>query len=78
MFAIVPAVSLALNRRLIFSPPAGGALELNESTGIFTFTPRLASDSFQFVANDGQADSNVATVTVTLDRRMVYLPVVAR
>jgi ELWxxDGT repeat protein len=69
----------ALRFRIV-SPPAGGALALNESTGIFTFTPTLASDSFQFVANDGQADSNVATVTVTLaqDGRVVYLPVVTR
>jgi len=54
----------------IVTPPAKGTVVLtNAVTGAFTFTPShnlFGSDSFSFRANDGQADSNVAIVTITI------------
>ena len=50
------------------SGPAHGTLS-NPGAGQPTYTPDpgySGSDSFTFKANDGQADSNVATVTLTI------------
>ena len=47
---------------------ASGALALN-ADGSFTYTPNTdfeGTDSFTYLANDGSADSNVATVTLTV------------
>ncbi len=52
----------------VVAQPANGTLTLNPATGAFTYTPRTnfnGTDSFTFRANDGAANSNVATVTVT-------------
>jgi VCBS repeat-containing protein len=49
--------------------PAGGALTLN-SDGSFDYTPSAGfsgSDSFTYVANDGVLDSNLATVSITVN-----------
>jgi hypothetical protein len=50
--------------------PANGTLELvDASTGEFSYTPNEnfnGSDSFQYLANDGTSDSNVATVTLSV------------
>ena len=51
------------------SDPAHGAVTLG-SDGSFTYTPTAnfaGSDSFTYKANDGTADSNVATVTITVN-----------
>src|SRR5204862_69845 len=48
--------------------PSHGTLTLN-SNGSFTYTPDLnynGPDSFSYKANDGQTDSNVATVSITI------------
>jgi hypothetical protein len=48
--------------------PSHGVLELN-SDGSFTYVPNAdfqGVDSFTYQANDGTADSNVATVTITI------------
>ncbi|HXV64356.1 MAG TPA: Ig-like domain-containing protein [Vicinamibacteria bacterium] len=48
--------------------PANGSLNL-AADGSFTYTPNLdfnGTDSFTYSANDGIADSNVATVTITV------------
>jgi VCBS repeat-containing protein len=48
--------------------PAHGTLEFN-TDGSFTYTPDgdyNGSDSFTYLANDGTADSNTATVTITV------------
>jgi uncharacterized delta-60 repeat protein len=53
----------------VVAPPAHGTLSVTAATGAFTYTPALnynGPDSFTFKANDGTADSNVATVTVTV------------
>ncbi|MGD0795108.1 MAG: cadherin-like domain-containing protein, partial [Dehalococcoidales bacterium] len=50
------------------SDPSHGTLTLN-SNGSFTYTPTTGytgSDSFTYKANDGKADSNTATVTITI------------
>ena len=46
-----------------------GRVTLNAATGAFTYTPKLnvrGVDTFKFIANDGKAISNIATVTVTI------------
>src|SRR5439155_319271 len=48
--------------------PAHGSVALN-ANGSFTYTPAAGytgADSFTYKANDGQLDSNVATVTITV------------
>ena len=50
------------------SSPANGTLTLN-ANGSFTYSPNAGfsgTDSFTYKANDGQADSNTATVTITV------------
>src|SRR6185312_12455969 len=57
----------ALNAILV-SGPAHGSLTLNLD-GSFTYTPAAdynGADSFSYKANDGQADSNVATVSINV------------
>ena len=52
--------------------PAHGDVTLN-SDGSFTYTPDagfFGSDSFTYTANDGYADSNVATVTITVNHTL--------
>src|SRR5437867_1876150 len=56
---------------VLVSGPAHGTLALN-ANGSFTYTPTAnynGPDSFTYKANDGTADSNVATVTI--DRKSV-------
>jgi CSLREA domain-containing protein len=54
----------------IVAAPASGTISLPiSSTGVFTYTPSAdanGSDSFSFKVNDGSADSNIATVTLTI------------
>src|SRR5207302_1492981 len=54
---------------VLVSGPSHGALTLN-ANGSFVYTPAAnynGSDSFTYKANDGTADSNVATVTLTIN-----------
>ncbi len=51
------------------SQPSSGTLSLN-ANGSFTYTPNAnynGPDSFTYKANDGTDDSNVATVTITVN-----------
>src|SRR5436309_477509 len=53
---------------ILISGPTHGTLTSN-SDGSFTYTPALnynGTDSFTYKANDGTADSGVATVTITV------------
>src|SRR5262249_30577757 len=57
----------------LVSGPANGTLSL-AADGSFTYTPGpgfSTTDSFTYVANDGILSSNVATVTINLNRRPV-------
>ena len=51
--------------------PANGTVTITDATtGDYTYTPNAdfnGSDSFTFVANDGTADSNTATVNITVN-----------
>jgi VCBS repeat-containing protein len=55
----------------IFTPPAHGTLtQFNPATGAFVYRPAFdynGSDSFTFRANDGSANSDTATVSVTIN-----------
>jgi len=54
---------------VLVAGPASGTLTLN-ANGSFTYTPSAnfnGSDSFTYKANDGTVDSNVATVTITVN-----------
>src|SRR5262249_27211050 len=54
---------------VLVSGPSHGVLSFN-ADGSFTYTPSAnynGSDSFTYKANDGQADSNVATVAITVN-----------
>ncbi|MGV0795303.1 Ig-like domain-containing protein, partial [Mycolicibacterium sp. XJ1819] len=48
---------------------ANGTLELN-ADGSFTYTPNqdfYGTDTFTYMANDGELDGNTATVTITVN-----------
>jgi VCBS repeat-containing protein len=62
------------------SGPAHGTLVLN-ADGSFTYTPApgfLGADSFAYRATDGQAESSVATVRITVTGTRLFLPLVLR
>src|SRR2546428_8480063 len=53
---------------VLVSQPTHGSLTLN-SNGSFSYVPAAnynGSDSFTYKANDGQADSGIATVSITI------------
>src|SRR5439155_1451284 len=53
---------------VLVSQPTHGSLTLN-SNGSFNYVPAAnynGSDSFTYKANDGQADSGIATVSITI------------
>src|SRR5699024_6588219 len=59
---------------LVFSivdGPTHGSVTLDDAgTGGYTYTPAddyVGSDSFTFIVNDGQKDSNVATVSISVE-----------
>jgi hypothetical protein len=59
----------ALTFSIVDAPAHGDATLLDESIGSFTYTPNQnykGSDAFTFKANDGRADSNTATVAITV------------
>jgi len=54
---------------VLVSGPSNGSLTLN-SNGSFTYTPNAnfnGSDSFTYKANDGAADSSIATVSIAVN-----------
>ncbi|SFE77550.1 VCBS repeat-containing protein [Paenibacillus catalpae] len=53
----------------VVTSPVNGTLTMNQD-GTFTYTPNAnynGADSFTYKANDGKADSNVATVSLTIN-----------
>ncbi|MCK6471603.1 MAG: Ig-like domain-containing protein, partial [Planctomycetes bacterium] len=64
------ADSANLTYSIVSNGSKGTAVVTNASTGAYTYTPNLnanGSDSFNFKANDGLADSDPATITVTIE-----------
>lgn len=56
-----------LTYRVTSGPDVGSLSNINEDTGRFTYVPEaLGTDSFNFRANDGRADSNTATVSIAV------------
>ncbi len=57
----------------VVTPPANGMLTgLPNSTGQVVYTPDpgfVGTDTFQFIANDGALDSNVANISITVSPR---------
>ena len=65
---------------VLISNVSNGTLTLN-ADGSFTYTPNAGftgSDSFTYQTNDGIADSNVATVTITVQLHTLYLPLIVK
>ena len=61
--------SAALVYRIDRAPVNGTVIITDPATGAYTYThngSETLTDSFTFIVNDGSADSNVATVTVTV------------
>jgi len=59
----------ALTFSIVANGAKGAAVITNAATGAFTYTPNpgeTGTDTFTFKANDRAVDSNIATVTVTL------------
>jgi len=59
----------ALTYTLVGDGSLGSVVIINASTGAFSYTPQadaFGSDIFTFKVNDGQVDSNIATVTVEI------------
>jgi hypothetical protein len=64
----------------LVSGPATGTLDFT-ADGAFTYTPPLNYTvliTFTYQANDGIADSNAAIVTLMVEARKMYLPLVQR
>ena len=58
-----------LTYSIVSNGSLGVAVITNPATGAFTYTPApdaFGTDSFTYKTNDGKADSNLATVTVTI------------
>jgi Big-like domain-containing protein len=71
----------ALTFSIVTNAAKGVATITNAATGAFTYTPNPGAsggDSFTFKVNDGQADSNVAVVNLTIGGDKIYLPLVQR
>ncbi len=78
MALLIPATGVLANdsdvdgdafTAVLVTGPTSGGLTFN-ADGSFTYTPNAnfnGSDSFTYTANDGLLDSNVATVTITVD-----------
>ena len=71
----------ALTYSIVANGAKGVARITNATSGAFTYTPNAGAtgaDSFTFKASDGQLDSNVATITVTVGNPKVYVSLVMR
>ncbi len=64
----------------LVTSPTHGVLTL-AGNGAFVYTPTVnyyGLDSFTYKATDGLVYSNIATVTITVDRYAIYLPITVR
>ncbi|MFL5803835.1 MAG: Ig-like domain-containing protein [Roseiflexaceae bacterium] len=83
MLSASDADANALTFSIVANGSKGVVVITNAATGAFTYTPDTGAaggDSFTFKVNDGQADSNVAIVNITIDSNSsrIYLPLVRR
>jgi hypothetical protein len=65
----------------IVTPPSHGILTGSAPDLIYTPTTNYhGPDSFTFKANDGTADSNIATISITVTQThfLIFLPVIKR
>ncbi|WP_208112301.1 Ig-like domain-containing protein [Pedobacter metabolipauper] len=66
---------------LIKTPPAHGSLTINYTTGVVTYDPvtgYTGSDSFTYTVKDvNNAESNIATVTIVVNKSLVGLDDIA-
>ena len=63
------------------SPSANGVVQVDAATGAFSYTPNRnykGVDTFRFTATDGKTRSSAATVTITVQRPTIYLPMTQR
>src|SRR5690606_38386077 len=63
----------------LVTEPSHGTVVLN-ADGSFTYTPNegyVGTDSFQYVANDGELDSEIATVAIEVQETTVESTVIA-
>ncbi|MBF0627161.1 MAG: SUMF1/EgtB/PvdO family nonheme iron enzyme [Magnetococcales bacterium] len=71
----------ALTYRIDTPPTLGTVTITNPATGEYTYTPSAeattGTDTFTFLVNDGQADSNAATVTVTIGDTSNFTSIIA-
>lgn len=71
----------ALTYSIVTNGKKGVARITDATSGAFTYTPNAGTsgaDSFTFKASDGQLDSNVATIIVTVGNPKVYVSLVMR
>ena len=62
---------------LVVTPTLGVVNVTDTSTGAYTYlSSAIGSDSFSFKANDGQADSNVARVSITVTETQISWEIV--
>ncbi|MDB5341469.1 MAG: hypothetical protein JWN70_7088 [Planctomycetaceae bacterium] len=62
--------SPTLTYSIVVNPTHGAVNITNTATGAYTYTPDAdynGTDSFQFQVNDGHLNSNMATVSITID-----------
>src|SRR5205085_1210064 len=62
--------SPTLSYSIVTGPSHGSLTSFNPATGAYTYTPGAdynGADSFTFKANDGSLDSNVATISLTVN-----------
>jgi len=63
---------------ILTTRPKLGTVSIDKLSGAFTYTPKtgiLGQDSFTFLVNDGQVNSNVATVPVVIEKRFNHAPI---
>jgi hypothetical protein len=68
----------ALTYSLVDGPQHGTLTGSGANRTYIPDTDYAGLDSFTFKANDGTADSNIATVTITVTRGMLFLPVIGK
>ncbi len=67
-----------LTASIVFQPSNGVLSDINQNTGVVTYTPNTdfaSSDNFMFKVNDGKTDSNSGHVTITVEQEPTVIPI---